>query len=414
MRTSARRSAWVVADQILSSGTNFGLSIVAARSLSAESFGGFALAMTVYFLAVGASRALCGDVVLARHSGASVDQIRSSSAGAALVLGLFGSVVLLLLAIVLAGPARSAVLALAVVLPGLLVQDAQRYLGIAAGAPATALANDVVWTLAQVLTLSFVLVAIETTVASFVLAWGLAACVAAGFGMWRHRIVPAPRRAARWLSEGRSVIPGFVVEFVATTGAWQITLIGVGGILGLTALGGLRGCQVLYGPLHVVNYGARLTVVPEAVRGGRTSPAAALRLANRTSIALGATAVVATSIIVLVPSPAGTWVLGDTWPATSPLVLPFGLFMVTQGMIAGASVGLRVQLASRAMTRAAAISGLGLVAGALLAAAVAGVLAVAWVLFVAGCVGFAVWWVMLRDRARRVDHDVEGELADGQ
>ena len=59
-RTSgaARRAGWNLVDQVISSVTNAALSFVVARSVDVEQFGGFAVAFSVFALAVGLSRAL--------------------------------------------------------------------------------------------------------------------------------------------------------------------------------------------------------------------------------------------------------------------------------------------------------------------------------------------------------------------
>ena len=56
-----RRLGWGVADQAVSSLTNFGVSIYVARTLGAVQFGAFSLAYVTYAFALNASRGLATD-----------------------------------------------------------------------------------------------------------------------------------------------------------------------------------------------------------------------------------------------------------------------------------------------------------------------------------------------------------------
>src|SRR5438093_10629186 len=49
-RLLGRRAAWGLVDQAISSLTNFALTIFVAHSVSPTQFGGFALALSIYFL----------------------------------------------------------------------------------------------------------------------------------------------------------------------------------------------------------------------------------------------------------------------------------------------------------------------------------------------------------------------------
>ena len=55
MRQIARRAGWGVADQALSSLTNFAVGVFVARQLGPTEFGAFSLAFATYLLALNAS-----------------------------------------------------------------------------------------------------------------------------------------------------------------------------------------------------------------------------------------------------------------------------------------------------------------------------------------------------------------------
>ena len=77
-RQAARRLGWGVADQAVSSITNFAVNIYIARGLGAVQYGAFGLAYVTYGFALNASRGLATDPLLVarRH----VDFLRIRSA----------------------------------------------------------------------------------------------------------------------------------------------------------------------------------------------------------------------------------------------------------------------------------------------------------------------------------------------
>ena len=66
---AARRMGWGLADQIVSSLTNFAVSIYVVHSLGAAQFGAFSLAYVTYGFALNASRGLATDPLMVRFSG---------------------------------------------------------------------------------------------------------------------------------------------------------------------------------------------------------------------------------------------------------------------------------------------------------------------------------------------------------
>ena len=69
VRQASRRLSWGVADQAMSSVSNFAVNIYIARTLGAVQYGAFALAYVTYGFALNASRGLGTDPLLVRFSG---------------------------------------------------------------------------------------------------------------------------------------------------------------------------------------------------------------------------------------------------------------------------------------------------------------------------------------------------------
>src|SRR5579859_7092083 len=68
VRQASRRLSWGIADQAMSSVSNFAVNIYIARTLGAAQYGAFALAYATYGFALNASRGLGTDPLLVRYS----------------------------------------------------------------------------------------------------------------------------------------------------------------------------------------------------------------------------------------------------------------------------------------------------------------------------------------------------------
>ena len=322
--SEGRRAAWTLGDQLLSSSTNALLPLLVARSVSAWEFGSFAVAFLLYSLAVGLIRAVVTDPLLIQHSNDPPDRLRVASAqaaGAALVLGLAGSVACAAAAVPLSGTTAEVLLALAVLLPGLLVQDTWRRSFFAANRPAAACANDVVWSSLQLCGV-VVLTRAGTPggVDSLLMVWGLAGLVAAAVGCWQVGALPMPIRGSRWCWERRRLGGRLGLDFAVSQGSFSVSLVVASLIAGVAAVGGVRGAQVLLAPVQVLLLATASFALPMLARatddGGRLRRLE--RWLTRGAVGLAALYVVP---LVLLPDSWGSRLLGASWPGTAQ-VLP--------------------------------------------------------------------------------------------
>ena len=91
VRQVSRRLTWGLADQAMSTLTNFLLSIYIARTLGAAQFGAFSLAYVTYGFAINASRGVSIEPLLIRFSGTVPPTWKRATArctGTALLVGL--------------------------------------------------------------------------------------------------------------------------------------------------------------------------------------------------------------------------------------------------------------------------------------------------------------------------------------
>jgi O-antigen/teichoic acid export membrane protein len=391
-----QRTGWGVADQALSSLTNFALGVVIARAVGPAEFGLFTLMFVVYTTALGISRAATSEPLLVHHSASPYSSWRlgvARATGLALLIGVVVGLCCLLAGWIATGALTRPLLALGVMLPGLLLQDCWRFAFFAQGRGCSAFVNDLVW---AVVLFPAMLVPLHARSASIpwvaVLVWGGAGTIAALVGILQARIVPAPRQAARWIQEEAALIPRFLGEFGAIGGAGQVTVYATGAVAGLAALGALRAAQLIFGPVQVLFQGLNAIAVPELVRALQSSTARLLWTSKLISLTLVAAALAWGAVILALPVSAGAALLGANWLPARPLAVAIMVWWSASGAITGAATGLRA-LAAVKQSLAARVAGSTLTAaGAITGALVAGARGVAWGLALAGWAGAAIWW----------------------
>ncbi|MEU6843868.1 hypothetical protein ABZ930_18515 [Streptomyces sp. NPDC046716] len=395
------RLSWGLADQAASSISNFVVGIYVARSLGVTAFGVFSLAWVTYGVVLNISRGLATDPLVVRFSGVSDTSWRGAvarSTGTAVVVGSAIGVVCLVAGLGLGGRVGPAFACLGVMLPGLLLQDAWRYSFFAAGVGRKAFLNDVVWGVALVP--AMVVAARVDTVAAFVLAWGASATVAGAYGYLQSGILPRVTRARGWLREQRDLGYRYLVENTCLSGASQVRAYGLGAIVGVSAVGAVRGAELLMGPFLAVLMGLSLVTVPEAARVLRQAP----RRLGRFCLLLGGGQAVGALLwgtaLLLMPDRAGELVLGDVWTSASRLIVPITLGVAGAGLGTGAAAGLRALGAARLSLRSQLFASACYVGGGLGGAVAGGTVGSAWGVAVATLIGSAVWWLSLRSGLR--------------
>ena len=405
---ASRRLGWGVADQAVSSLTNFAVVLYVAHTVGAAQFGAFSLAYVTYGFALNASRGLATDPLLVRFSGTDLSVWRSAVAactGTATVVGMAAGVCVLGAAALLDGTAKGAFIALGLTLPGLLLQDSWRYAFFALGRGGQAFLNDVVWASALLPALIFLRATGHTNVSWFVFAWGATAAVAATAGSLQARVVPRLARSREWMSRHRDLGPRYLAENTSSSAALQLRSYGVGLILGLAAVGYVQGAYTLMGPFMVIFYGMNLVAVPEATRALRRSPRH-LRLfclLLSGGLALAASAWGA-ALLVALPRGLGDWLLGPIWRPVDPLVLPLTIAVLGACVTAGAGGGLHALGASRRSMRAAVLAAAVFLVCGLVGAVTAGAVGTMCGAAVAAWIGTLLWWQQLRAALREHDN----------
>ncbi|MEV5608912.1 hypothetical protein [Streptomyces sp. NPDC052225] len=404
-RTATRavvgRLSWGLADQAASSISNFAVGIYVARSLGLKAFGVFSLAWVTYGVVLSVSRGLATDPLVVRFSGVADTAWRGAvarSAGTALSVGTGVGAGCLAVGLAVGGDVGPAFAGLGVMLPGLLLQDAWRYAFFAAGTGRKAFLNDLVWGVALVP--AMVVAAHVGGVAAFVLAWGGSAAVAAVYGCFQSGIRPRTAGARGWLRDHHDLGYRYLVENVGVSGASQLRAYGLGAIVGVSAVGVVRGAELLLGPFMAVLMGLSLVTVAEAARVVREAP----RRLGRFCLMLGAGQAVAAllwgSALLLMPDRLGGFVLGGVWSSAAQLIVPVTLGVAGAGLGTGAAAGLRALAAAPRSLRSQLVASTLYVIGGLGGAAAAGTVGSAWGVAGATLASSAVWWLHLRSALR--------------
>jgi O-antigen/teichoic acid export membrane protein len=397
---AARRLGWGVADQAVSSLTNFAVSIYVVHTLGAVQFGAFSLAYVTYGFALNASRGLATDPLMVRFSGADLPTWRRAVAkctGTAAVVGLATGACVLVAAAVLHGTVGAAFLALGLTLPGLMLQDSWRYSFFALGRGIQAFINDTVWAVTLIPILVLLRLTGHADVFWFVFAWGATAAVAAAVGPWQARVVPRPTGVWEWVSKHRDLGFRYLAEGTSSSVAQQVRGYGIGLILGLAALGSVQAAATLFGPMTILFLGMSLVAIPEAARVLQRSPRHLPLFCLLVSAGLGIAGLAwGVVLLLVVPRGFGSWLLGPIWKPTYPLVLPQMLYVIGWGVNAGYGAGLHALGASRRSLRTAIFASAVYALFALVGAAAGGALGTVYGAAVAGWLSVLYGWWQLR------------------
>jgi hypothetical protein len=171
-------------------------------------------------------------------------------------------------------------------------------------------------------------------------------------------------------------------------------------IVGISAVGAVRGAELLLGPFLAVLMGLSLVTVPEAARVLRQAP----HQLGRFCLLLGGGQAVGAllwgSALLLMPGRFGELVLGGVWHSASELIVPITLGVTGAGLGTGAAAGLRALGAARRSLRCQLFASACYVSGGLGGAAAAGTVGSAWGVAAATISGSAVWWLQLRSALR--------------
>ena len=398
-----RNASWNLVDQALSALSNIILAVAVARSVSAAGFGAFSIAFVIFGIFIALTKSLVGQPLQMRFSGADPTEQRQAIRGAlgvALLLGLAGSVVLGAAAVLTPSTIRAALLALALILPVLLVQDSCRMAMFTCGRPRGAAAADAVWALVMVGLLALLLSVDADQVFWLMLAWGAGALISVVVACLLLRAGPAPAGTTSWIRSHWSLTRYLFPEYFLGLGAAQLAILLVGAIAAAEAVGALRGAQVLLGPLGILGAGIFQFTVPEIARRQHLAARPLALFALVVSGSLGLVTVLYVAALLVLPDAWGTALFGDSWAGAAAVLLAMGLSSVSSALANGPAGVLYGIQQARSTFRINLVKGPILLAAVVAGTLWAGAVGAAWGLAATEAAVLPAWILALRHALR--------------
>ena len=338
-------------DQAISSVSNFLLLLLVIRNESLAGVGAFGVVYLLFFTLLAAARSLTTEPLTIRWAGASAsnrDRAACSAMGATLLLSACGAVLLAIASPLLDGSYRSTVLALALVLPALLLQDAWRLTFFAESRPERACLNDAVMLLAQI-GLFFALTATGSANAVTLLtAWGVAAGCGFLAGLAQSDVRPAWRQSVGWLRETRDIGPALAADQLVTRGGEQLVLLLVAVTAGGAAAGVVTAGRTLFAPLTTLQSGVQAFSLPLLSRWSITG--LRHRVEPFTWWSCGAMAIAFAGfgfVLAVAPDAVGDALFGGNWNAAQSVVPAMTFFSVANAVSYALWLSLRAIGAAR-------------------------------------------------------------------
>jgi len=395
------QGTWAIVDQIFSSGTNFIPSLVLARLLGPQSYGTFSLAFLAWFLALSVIRsALMQPYTLAASPLEQPEwrELTSRASGIVLAAGLATTVVFALVGLIvgISSELGRCLGAIALLAPGLALQEFWRAASFASRRARTAAANDFYWAVGQTLAFIVVLLTTRITAAESLIAWGAGAWFAAALGLRQLSVTPCIDRdslslARQWLRVGMW-FTGAIVSFSAG-------LLGVAAIVTVEAgnhgLGLFRMVQGnLFGPVQLVLIAVQGVFLPHMVRAIRSDHTRGLGAALRFSMGIAATVAVYGIVLKLVAPVLLTHVFGRGFAPAVALVLPMLIAFTIDAAGEGAAVLLRADARGRSLLISQLASAITRMLAVVFLVRTYGVVGAAWGFGLGSAVSTALLWIL--------------------
>lgn len=396
--TVRSRSAWGVADQAVSSLSNLIVLILVARSVDPAGFGAFAIAFEVYLVTLFLGRGMSSDVLVTAHAtDAPAELGQAARAGASVMLAAGSSfgLVVGIVGLSIGGRLGNSLAALAILLPGLLIQDFVRSVFVVRQRPFGAFVLDALWLFLEV---PILLVATREHQDSAVLLalWGGCGVAVGVFGMAWTKLVPTGFAVARtWLIRHLRLWPYFVLENLVFRATILVVMAGLTVTSGLAAVAGLRAATAVFAPVGVLGRGLALIAVPELARRV-ASPTLVRKGVSRLAWWLTPIPLSLGAFLMAAPDRVGEALFGESWDLASPLLLLTAISAAGSMYAIAIAVGLRAFQAARAGLKARIAVALLVVVAALIGGSIAGAYGAAFALAASSPFQAAVWWWQLR------------------
>jgi hypothetical protein len=297
-----------LADQVLSSGTNFLAVVVVARNGTPQQFGVFSIFLVVYYVSAGFNRSVPHAIAMTMEW----DDERARSGYfflPPLAVGLLATIVLVATYAVV----DPSWLFLPLFLVPFLLQDAARMHAFSTQRPQVALGSDAVWL--AVAGAGFLVASTPTGAAAAWAVGGLGALLVTRPWGVRVRVQRRPVRAN---------VVSAALEYATLSGLGFLTPLLATPIITLVGVGALQGSNVIRGPIILLVQG----LLVHRMSGPPITPRNGVREALHLSGTTLAVTLACIPPLYLLREVYGPRLLGATWPEVAPLVVPALICMV--------------------------------------------------------------------------------------
>lgn len=323
--TSIRQGVILVFAQGASSIGNLAMSILIARESTVGEFVGYALALPIYVVAQRLFRVYLQipRQIEAHHP----DGRQVGARGAATLWGSFALAGLVaLLGLASQPPIGSWLVALAVLVPGLMMYDVIRNEYLVAERTGHVAAMDICWLVLQI-TGSAIVYLINVPPIGFLVVWGCSALVVAGSFSAHTTGRLGLRVGVRQLVSHVHLMTDALSDLLATVLVVQAVPYLVALIGSLDVAAGLRGGQTLLGPVNVALMGLLPMVQMRSAAAGDVWSLQA-RVARAATIAVALICLPYGLAASLLPDDIGLTLLGDTWSVTARMMTGLAALLV--------------------------------------------------------------------------------------
>lgn len=303
--SGGRGAVLTLADQAVSSASNFVVGVLVARAGGANALGSFGIALLIWLTILGTQRALITEPMTVVGSTDSRDAQLREGMLASLGLGAVSASVLTVVAgvFLLIGVDAVPVLALAPWIPSLLFQDYWRGMAFRLQRAHHALINDVVFAAVQGIVTVALFALDAENITTFIASWGVGATAGAIIGLLLAQ-VRVHRPGPGGFAHLRTLWPRsrwYLAEFGTTFPSDQGCLLLFSVLLGTTGFGVYRAGASLLGPVAVIFLAGGNAGLPECVRQLRHHgiPGLANYTKRLTAVLLGATMVYCGAVALL-------------------------------------------------------------------------------------------------------------------
>ncbi|WP_433803104.1 hypothetical protein [Actinomycetospora sp. CA-084318] len=380
--SGSRRAALGVADQVVSSATNYLTAFVASLVLAPRDFGAFVVAFAVVTVLTAATRAVLSEPLIAHLPAVAAPERRrvlaGSALGAAALFGLGGTVLVVGLGLA-GGDVFASLAAFTPWIVGVVVVDAGRYVLLARLRTGETLAVDGAWALVQGAGLAVLAVTGAWSPATLAACWGVGALgglvVLAAVGVER------PGRPGAWLREGAYLSGWFTVVSVLGQVQMYAVLLLAGLVVSTSEMAGLRAVQLLVLQPPTTLMAAVLVLAtamfarfPVAADGSLPPGFRALR--RRVTLAMAGL-----GLLICTTIPLRDVLMGLLFPryvADAALVTPTALTVAVLGLSVPAAATLRGMRRGRLLAGLQVVTSLAIVGGATVGLLAGGVPGLAW------------------------------------